>query len=540
MLPAGLMPARSSGPAKPQGGPLSYLSTVTTAGASDWGSQSLDNISQQPSDLPSASTVNPVASTPAADARATSSITASSGQLSRGRGEASSDSTQQLGRQLSSADESSANKGRADSRSSRNSAEASVTGRHTTRSVPQGTDVYSKPQSTASKAQVSSEDSSSAAEQRHGPDQTSAAGGLSNSQSQRQDPSPANATASNTAAADWSAFGSPAPDEAADHQPQHATTSHTASAHQSGHALPVTGPGHRSAAQEDWSAFGQASSASNAAAFSEAAAGFDSTNPFLEPGEANSASSDAGFSQAAAGFDTTNPFLEPGEVNSASNDARFSQAAAVSDNTRNPNPFLEPGRDPWQHETEAVPADTAEMARMASGDSFGDFNAPGEREDDFEVASWDEAAVPGDKADETTAASPADPFAASASFTDFAALLDPTQADLLGGLDTVANGDTAYPQAPSTAQLGLSELQGDVDLGLQQGAQTSEQMQSFAKQLPGVICRLCPLLHSSVSCCALPVHFAILQVTVSYKHRDELRCVMLLVTTDVVCRLCCT
>lgn len=513
MLPAGLMPARSSGPPKPQGGPLSYLSTVTTAGASDWGSQSLDNISQQPSDLPSsASHANPVAFTPtAADARATSSTAASSGQHRRGRGGGSSDSRQQLGRQFSSADQSPpANKGRAGSRSLRDSAEASVTGSHSTMSAPQGTDVYSKPQSTASKAQVSSEASSSAAEQRHGPEQT-ASGGLSNSQSQSRGSAPASGDASNTAKeADWSAFGSAAPDEAGDHHSQHATISQTASAHQSGHAMPMPGPGHRSAAQEEWSAFGQADSASNDAEVSEAAAGFDSTNPFLEPGEANSASKDACFSQAAAGVDNTNPFLDPGQ-------------------------------DPWQRESEAVPADTAEVARMASGDSFGDFNAPGEREDNFGVAAWGEAADSEDKADGANDASAADPFAASASFTDFAALLDPTQADLLRGLDTVPNVDSASPQAPSTAQLGLSELQGDVDLGPQQGAQTPEQLQSLAKQLSGVIFALPPLLHSSVLCRASLVHtlpFG-LQVTFSYKHRDWLRCVVLLVTMNVhvVCRL---
>ena len=459
MMFAGLMPARSSGPPKPQGGPLSYLSTVTTASTSDWGSQSLDNLSKQPSDVASASSANPGASTPAADARATSSIATSIGQ--RGGGNGSGDSRRELGRKLSSADQSSADQGRASSRSSRASAEASDAVSVSNISRAQQADLYSKPLSTASEAQVRSEGSGSAAVRPDGLKQIPSAG-PSDSQSQRQGPNADSATISNTAAADWSAFGGAAANEADSHQPQHATISQTASAHQSGHALLASSTSHVSAAQHGWSAFDQPSSAS----FDAAPSGMD-----------DSAKEAA---EESVGFDNSNPFLDPGQ-------ASRKQPVQAGVDFGSTNPFLEPGQDPWQPDTQAALADVAEAARMASGDSFGDFNAPGEREDDFEVAAWDAAAVPEDKTDRTAAVASADPFAASANFTDSAALLEPAQTDLLGGLDTMASVK-ALPQGPSPAQFGLSELQGEVDFGVQQGVQNSEQLQgrTLAKQASGV------------------------------------------------------
>ena len=472
-MPAGLMPVRSSGPPTPQGGPLSYLSTVTTASPSDWGSQSLDNLSKQPSDVASAGSANPVASTSAAEARAASSMTTSSGQ--RGGGNGSGDSRQQLGRKLSSADQSLASKDRANSRSSRASAEASDTVNVGNSSQAQGPDWYSKPPGTALKAQVSGNGSDSAAD---GLKQTTSPSG---SQSRKQGPNAGSAATRGAAAADWSAFGGAAKNKADGHQPQHVPASQTASARQSGHALPAPGTRHASAAADEWSAFGEPSSASFDAAPSslddstmeaaQAGAGFDNTNPFLEPGEAPTQQG----VQAATGYDNTNPFLDSGQAPKE----QGVQAAAGFDDT---NPFLDPGQDLWQHNTQAALGDTAELARTASGDSFGDFNAPGEREDGFEVGTWDAAAVPEDR---TAAIASADPFAASASFTDFAALLEPTQTDLLGGLDTMASLEVS-PQAPSAAQSGLSELQGDVGSGLQQSAQTSEHLQGFGKQLSGV------------------------------------------------------
>ena len=455
------MPARSSGPPKAQGGPLSYLSTVTTASTSDWGSQSLDYLSKQPSDVASASYANPGASTSAAGARAASSIATSSGQ--RGGGNGSGDSRQELGRKVSSADQSSADQGRASSRSSRASAEASETVGVSNISRARRADPYSKPLPTASEAQVRSEGSDSAAMPSDGRQQMPSVE-PSDSQSQRQGPYAENDTTSNTAAAaaDWSAFGGAATRQDDSHQPQHATTSQAASAQQSGHAFPAPSTSRVSAAQHEWSAFGEPSSAS----FDAAPSGMD--------GSAKEAA------EEGAGFDNSNPFLGPGQFPTK-------QSVQAGMDFASTNPFLEPGQDPWQRDTQAAPADLAEAARMASGDSFGDFNAPGEREDDFEVAAWDAAALPEDKTDRTAAVACADPFAASANFTDFAALLEPAQTDLLGGLDTVARVK-ALPQGPSLDQFGLSELQGDVDLGLQQGAQSSEQLQGqiLATQVSGV------------------------------------------------------
>ena len=439
-MPAGLMPVRSSGPPKSQGGPLSYLSTVTTASTSDWGSQSLDNLSKQPSDVAAASSGNPVAS---ADARAASSIATSSGQRG-GNG----DARQELGRKLSSADQSSAHQGRSNSRSSSASAEASGRVSVSSTSQAQGADLYSKPPSTASEAEaeVSGKASVSAAMRPAGLKQMPLAA-PSGRQSQSQEPNANGAMTSDPATSDWSAFGGAARNEAKHGEPQNAAASQTASAHQSGHALPVPGTSQAFAAQDEWSAFGEASTA---------AAHFDSSTK--EAAEAD------------AGFDNTNPFLDPRQ-------APRQQVAQAGVGLGNTNPFLEPGQDSWQHGTRAAPADSAAVARTASGDSFGDFNAPGEREDGFEVAAWDAAAKPEDKTDRIAGAASADPFAASASFTDFAALLDPTQTDVLGGLDTMASVK-ASPQGPSAAQFGLSE---------QQDAQTSEQLQGFANQVSGVL-----------------------------------------------------
>ena len=473
-MPAGLMPVRLSDTPQSQGGPLSYLSTVTTASTSEWGSQSLDSFSKQPSEAASAS--KPIASTSAADARPASSIATSSSQGGGGNG--NGDSRQQLGRKLSSPDQSSTHQGRANSRSSRASAEASETVSSGNTSRAQGGALYSKTPSTATEAEVSRKASGSAAVHSDGLKQTPLAG-PSGSESQRQAPDADDATTSNSAAADWSAFGRAARNEADNHQPQHAT----ASAHQSGHALPVPGTSHVSAAQDEWSAFDEPGTASFAAAPSS-----------LDD-------SAKGAAPAGPGFHNTNPFLDPEQV--PRKQVHLFKAGAGSENT---NPFLEPGENPWQHDNQAAAADSAEVVRMASGDSFGDFNGPGEREDDIEVAAWDAAAVPEDKTDRTASA---DPFAASASFTDFAALLEPTQTDLLGGLDTIAS----VTQAPSAAQVGLSELQGDVDLGLQEGVRTSDQLPGLAKQMSGVS-SVVSRLHGIAPCSAPTgpyTHFVALQ-----------------------------
>ena len=323
VIHVGLMPARSSAPPKPQGGPLSYLSTVTTASDSDWGSQSMHNLSQQPSDLASTSTADPIASTPAPVARATANTASSSKQRVGAQG--SGDLRQELGRKLSSADQSSAQKGRADSRRSRDSADASAAATDTTTSRFQGTGSYNGRHS------VSAQDSTESGAQANGDSSTAAVhqdkseqiqNSFSGSQPQLAGPATASATTRETEAADWGAFGGAATN-GADHQPQPAQPSESALEHRSGHDVPV------SDSQHEWSAFGDPSSAS-----------FDAALPGLDDSSKEAA-------QAGAGFNT--------------------------------NPFLEPGQDPWQRDSRATPANIAEVARMASGDSFGDFNLLGRR-----------------------------------------------------------------------------------------------------------------------------------------------------------------
>ena len=93
----------------------------------------------------------------------------------------------------------------------------------------------------------------------------------------------------------------------------------------------------------------------------------------------------------------------------------------------------------------------AGLAHVGSGDSFGDFNTSGQHAGD-EVEDW--AAAP---------AMPADPFAASASFKDFAALLEPNVPAVNPGLD--AHGDQ---QQPPLQEVDLTELQSSGTLGVQE------------------------------------------------------------------------
>lgn len=415
LMSAGLIPARPSAP--PPQGPLSYLSTVTTASTSDWGSRSLDGLSQQPSDL--ANTARPVASQPAPADPGVPSSTASSGGQQLSGGQASSTMRKGLGQTLSRADHSQAKQGRFSSRTSRDDAGQIETVVATSGGSDQGSGVLSQPHSTGAQVVGSSN--------RVRPDEvkqrqpTGLKARLSSSQVQFQGSGAVDATTVGAAEpAEWDAFGGAARHG---HQRQHATPSPTHPAFQSNNGLAVWGTSDMSAAQDEWSAFSDPSSASVEAAPS----GLDDST---QEG-----------AQAAADFNTTNPFLEPGQDLYAG----------------------------------ALPADSPQVARVASGDSFGDFNAPGEREEDFEGAAWN---VPAASAGDMTAAiATADPFAASASFTDFAALLEPAPTQLLGDLDaTIA--DTAALQIPVARQFDLAELQSNHASSLQQGAQTS------AKEFP--------------------------------------------------------
>lgn len=411
-MPAGLIPARPSAPL-PQG-PLSYLSTVTTASTSDWGSRSLDSLSQQPSDLTPVSTP-PL---PPAPVAGVTQNTASNG----GRHPSEGQGDKGLGQKPSGTDQSLVKQGRSSSHNRRDVTDSAETA--TGNSINQGPAGLSKPQSTASGARVDDGNShgadapSNKLQQRH---PARLEDSFSGSPARFSWESTANATARETDSADWDAFGGSANQG---RQAQLATPSHTNSELESSHDL-VAGTSQTSAAQDEWSpAFGVPGSAS----FGAAPSGLDDSTQ-----EA---------AQAAADWNATNPFLEPGQ-------------------------------DPWQHDSRASSGDITQVTRVASGDSFGDFNAPGEGQDDFEGASRDAAAASAEDQTHGAAAVPAvDPFAASGSFTDFAALLEPTQTQLLGDLN-VTSADTASLQISSVGQFDLSELQGNHDLAWQQGLQTS-------------------------------------------------------------------
>lgn len=177
------------------------------------------------------------------------------------------------------------------------------------------------------------------------------------------------------------------------------------------------------------------------------------SNPFLEPASASQPG------QAPDQLETSgsNPFLAPADASQTPEGPRQLEGHGS-------NPFLLPGEDEWPSDTQAAQEplpDASGIARTASGESFGDFNAP--EEHNFEGNAWGGASMSAAQAADWATANPssADPFAASASFTDFAALLESAQPGLLDGSDALMSTDASMTQPPVAGHVDLSELQHD-------------------------------------------------------------------------------
>jgi len=180
-------------------------------------------------------------------------------------------------------------------------------------------------------------------------------------------------------------------------------------------------------AGNDWSAFGNGADsafagAPNPSAHASDRFALDSSNPFLDAPAIQPA-------QASGQLEMhdSNPFFEPGSMappeypsaqlaSHASNlfldPPGHEASAALPTHRSNPslasvdgaaqsskasnqlemhgsNPFVLPGDDAWPEDSQSrqeQAAETLGVARMASGESFGDFNVPGE--DDFEGIDW--------------------------------------------------------------------------------------------------------------------------------------------------------
>ncbi len=307
----------------------------------------------------------------------------------------------------------------------------------------------------------------------------------------------------------WGAFDSSAPSQPASLQPP---SEYRATASQSIAAN----------AGDDWSAFGNGANSAFAGASSQSTQSserfaLDSSNPFLDaparqeaqaPGQLEmhvsnpflepGSTAHAEHAPGQLASHASNPFLDPpGHEASDALPTRSSNASlapvdhapqsSMASNQlemHGSNPFLLPSDDAWPDDSQSrqeQAAETLGVARMASGESFGDFNVPGE--DDFEGTEWGGAsAPPADAADWTTAApmSSPDPFAASASFTDFAALLESGQSALLGNADAVTNTDPSSMQQPVAGHVDLSELQHGLASNIEP-ADAGQQAASFAQ-----------------------------------------------------------
>ena len=209
----------------------------------------------------------------------------------------------------------------------------------------------------------------------------------------------------------------------------------------------------------DWSAFGNQGNAAGSApsalpgAASQSAEppAFDSSNPFLEPGY-----------QAMDPFKfNTSAFTGLGHGASQTPrqaDLPSSEPVLAHELAHHSNPFLQPGEDIQQGASQAGRGTAPDIARTSSGESFGDFNAPAQNE--FADTAWGGVSASGERADWASAPPlPADPFAASGSFKDFAALLDPVQAD------SIPAADGTSLQLPVVGHVDLSDLQESLESG---------------------------------------------------------------------------
>ena len=478
-------------PMAPPQGPLSYLSTVTTAGSSDWGSQALDTLAQQPSESarrpsntvtgppPDAVIMPPDAVRCASDAVTSATPATASGptavplQSAQGPDETARASEAQgsdVSRKVSAKKQSLADRllrktgsgNRHSSSSSRNSAvsEASAPASTATK------DLYSKTQpSAASVPAVHVNDASRnaggpalLAEQ--APQLTWSSDMSTHGQNQSWQPGVAKPPQNQTEAADWDAFEGSSTASAAQ-EPQHATASQTTSGQQSGHDWSAAGVSQATGVNDDWSAF-------------------------VDP--------------ANDSFDAA-----PSGLNDSIQEAAVPAEPAADHST---NPFLDPGQDPWQNNDQAASAESADIARMASADSFGDFNAPGEPDIEFGHAAWcDPPASAQDMKDwaAAAAAAPADPFAASTSYNDFAALLEPAHTELVENLDATGSAEPTSLQRPPNGQFDLSELQGNLSHSLQYEIQGAGQA---ASQSSGTSLELCRIILADVPSVGCNIHVA--------------------------------
>ncbi|KAA6423282.1 MAG: hypothetical protein FRX49_06734 [Trebouxia sp. A1-2] len=406
-------------PSEPPKGPLSYLSTVTTASSSEWGSRSLDSLTQQPSDVASMRFLGPLPP-PAGNVTKTHDAVSTA-----------SDSTS-----------ASASMRRQGSSGAKRSSKDATNGVSHTQSPPQ----------TQARPFITDKD-----KLRAGP---------------QQPPSESRATAiqsiAASAGADWSAFGNRASSAFAGTSSQPTHTSER-------FALDSSNPFLDAPASQPAQAPGQLE--------------MHVSNPFLEPGSM----AHVEIPSAQLADHASNPFLDPpGHEASDALPTRSSNPSLAPVDVapqhqlemHGSNPFLLPSDDAWPEDPRSrqeQAAETLGVARVASGESFGDFNAPGE--DDFEGTEWGGAsAPPADTADWTTAAamSTPDPFAASASFTDFAALLESGQSALPGSADAVMSTDLESMQQAVAGHVDLSELQHGLASNIEP-ADAGQQAASFAQ-----------------------------------------------------------
>ena len=502
---AGMKAAQSSVPQ----GPLSYLSTVTTAGNSDWGSQPLTSLAQQPSGsaAPRAPSPNDVPPTAAASAP----IPQAAAKTGQGNEEESGgDGARQVsGRKQSMADRLLRKTGSASRSGSRNSAAPEAAAPVTAIDKPQTAEAYSRPPSALPAAaaealatQVNGGYSTAVVNNRN---QSGQSGQLPTWRKKESVPGVAHpqqpdaiiAPGSVTEAADWNAFGGVAT-AGSEQQSQQAEASMSAAEHESRHELSAPDVTKATVAGSGWAAFADPPSASDDAAiflglndsFQEATLAPEPgashrTNPFLDPG-LSVVVQEAVLAPELATSHSTNPFLDPGLGDPL-------QEAPEAGASTSINPFLDPGQDPRQDNADSAAADDLpSVARTVSGDSFGDFNAPRGEDIEFEGAAWGATSAPqSDMTDWAAAAAPADPFAASASFRNFAALLEPAHTELVGDLASSSSTDATSLQAIPISQVDLSELESDFAGRTQQATQSAEPSQAAEQKSGTLLSRIC-------------------------------------------------
>ena len=517
LVHAGLKPV----PSKTPTGPLSYLSTVTTASGSDWGSRSLDSLTQQPSDAAGMRSTGPLPPPSASVTKTNDAVITAKD---------SSSASVSMRRQGSSG--------------ARRSSKDAMNGVSQTQNQPQthaGSLITDKDGPRVGAQQLSEQHRSQtkqaafSAVERQGQSQQAASAALGAAAlavQRRQSGDPAGSQKTGWGAEDkgWSAFDSSAPSQPASLHPpseSRATASQNTAAN----------------AGDDWSAFGDGAKSAHAGASSQSTHSserfaLDSSNPFLDapasqeaqaPGQLEMHDSNpfldpgsmarAEHAPGQLASHASNPFLDPPghEASDALPTHSSNASLAPVDRTRQSsmpsnqvemhgsNPFLLPSDDAWPEDSQSrqeQAADALGVARMASGESFGDFNAPGE--DDFEGTEWGGASAPAGAADWTTAApmSTPDPFAASASFTDFAALLESGQSSLLGDADAVMSTDLSSMQQPVAGHVDLSELQHGFASNIEP-ADEGQQAASFAQgygQPSGALLMLTDTL-GCIHCC---------------------------------------